>query len=172
MGDRNQLKAFLDSIPQQAKRQSRNRKSDDIIEFIKKYWRLFCSSRYDMRNAVEQLGTTVPYSVDALCDLLGVPTNVLFKKVKVIDTSAALLDFEKSELFNQFVNLCQSFKSGEVCLFAVAGQRSLIITNMQTDYVEGRMHLLFKSMGNLPDIHVFRPEDAPLRIPTLFDHTI
>ncbi len=172
MPDPNQLQAFLAAIPTQAKRQRRDQKSNDIIDFIDKHWMLFCSSRQEYRQLKSQLGDVVPYTVDALCDLLGVPDNVLFKKVKIFDTSVALLDFEKSALFKQFVECCGTIRSGEVCLIAVAGERSLIITNMQTNFVEGRMHLLFKSMGNLADIHIFRPQDAPLRIPTLFDHTM
>ena len=163
--------AFLADIGNQAARQRKEQKSDDIIKYIRTNWKLFCSRRSEMEQHMRGLGTIYPYSVDALCDQLGLPDNVFFKKYKVTDTSIALLRFPKSKIFDDFQACCVQVPSAEALLFAVAGNSTIIVTNMQTSYFEGQMHLFFKSLGALPDIHIFAPENAPERIPTLFDKT-
>lgn len=162
--------AFLADIGKQATRLRQEQKSNEIIKFIRKNWKLFCADRGLMENSIREMGIEGTYSVDSLCDLVGVPDNVFFKKFKVVDNSVALLRFPKSKLFDAFQKCCQMVPSAECLMFAVAGDNTLIVTNMQTSYVEGKMHLFFKSLGVLPDIHIFSPADAKERIPQIFDH--
>lgn len=161
---------FMATMEEAYAKQKKQQKSDDIIGFIKAHWSFFCSRRTDMTNAVEMLGSQVAYTVDALCDQLGIPDNVFFKRSPVVDVSGAILNFERSKLMELFVQCCASSKNGEACLFVVSGKKSIIITNMQTSFYPGAFIMYFKSLGEMPDIHVFGVEDAPKRLPNLFDH--
>lgn len=170
MTTKSEQEAFFAAVSSRATQERKDVKSAAIIEFIRKNWKLFCPYRIDMEQAVGQLGMTYDYTVDSLCNQLGIHENVFFKRTKPADTSIALLRFDKSPLFELFLGCCEKVTSAECLLFAVAGVHSLVITNMQTDYVEGRMHMFYKSKGILPDIHIFKVEDAPDRLPTLFKH--
>lgn len=160
----------MNSMGEAYKEQKRLVKSDEIITFIKENWRLFCSTRSAMKNALDMLGTQVEYTVDALCDQLGIPPNVFFKRSPVKDVTWAILDFENSPFMQMFIKCCNQSQNGEACLFVVAGLKSIIITNMQTHFNPGSMIMYFKSMGDMPDIHVFSVRDAANRMPNMFDH--
>lgn len=166
----NDVNDFMTAMSEAYREQRRQQKSDDIIEFIKIHWNLFCSRKDEMRNALDMLGTSVPYTVDALCDQLSIPANVFFKRSPVRDIEGALLNFPDSKFLELFTSCCRTSKNGEVCLFIIAGKKSLVLTNMQTSFNPGDVVMYFKSMGELPDIHIFKVDDAPKRMPTLFDH--
>lgn len=161
---------FMASMSVAYAQQKKQQKSDEIIEFIKEHWNFFCGRRSDMKNAVDMLGSQVEHTVDALCDQLGIPSNVYFKRSPVVDVSGAILNFENSKLMELFVKCCSMSPRGEACLFVVAGKKSIVITNMQTTFYPGALIMYFKSLGEMPDIHIFSVNDAPKRMPNLFDH--
>ena len=88
------LALFRDGL-REAKKQ---RKSDDILDFIKANWKLFTATRSQMQTLCEELEQRGDLSVTALAEALGLPETVLFKKVKVVDTAKLVLNFRKSEL--------------------------------------------------------------------------
>lgn len=148
--------------------EKRARKSDEIIDFITDNWQLFTATKKQMREAKSQLGTSTDYSVDALCDLLGIPNNVFFKRSPVVDVSGALLDFANSKLMKLFIDCCAKSR-GVACLVLVAGTKSVCITNMQTAYPAGSMVMYYKPLDqDAPDIQIFGMNDAPNRLPRIF----
>ena len=172
MTDRTALmQAMRDNLKANYRQQAKQQKSDDIIEFIKTNWKLFAASRGEMLTAVQSLGSNgIPYSVDGRCDVLGIPDNVLFKRSPVKDVGAAILDFKKNKLWDIFQKCLEvrDVTQKEICLFVVAGLKSIAITNMQTQYT-GSM-LCYLPMGGENDIHIFKAADAPYRLPYLFKH--
>ena len=170
------MSAMKASIKANYRQQAKQQKSDDIIEFIKTNWKLFTGRRSEMITAVQSLGSPgIPYSVDGLCDVLGIPVNVYFKRSPVKDIGAAVLDFQKSKLYEIFQKCYEAQRSNEysgcskVCLFVVAGQKSIVITNFPTDYIPGGV-LCYLPMDGDDDIHIFKVADAPYRLPHLFQH--
>jgi hypothetical protein len=120
-----------------------------------------------MYAAKEQLGRDTTYSVDSLCDLLGIPTFVYFKRSPVADIGGALLDFGSSKLFELFNKCIAAQPSHEAVLFVVAGKKSLCITNMQTHFETTNYD--FRYWNDKTEIHVFKAADAQLRLPNLFN---
>lgn len=161
------LAGFLGDVGSAYKQVKREERSNDIIEFIESNWRLFVARRAAMTAAKEQLGQQTMYSVDAFCDLLGIPTNVYFKRSPVVDIGGALLDFGKSKLFELFKKCTDAQPSHEAVLFVVAGKKSLCITNMQTHFETTNYD--FRYWDDTIEIHVFKAADAPLRLPNLFN---
>lgn len=148
-------------------------KSDDILDFIKKNWKLFASSKRHVEDLCEELQQRGDLSVTALAEALGIPDCVFFKKIKVVDTAKFMLRASRSPLlalFNKTVE--ERSQAGhatpELCLFLVAGEHSLVLTNMITRRVPGGCQLLLTSESGDSDIHVFGYTDAPARLPALF----
>jgi len=164
-----QIAAFLSDVGKRTAVLRKQQKTDDIIRFIRSSWRLWTDDRNDLEMAVSQLHRDNDVSVEHLAMLLGIPDGVYFKRVKQTDVARALLDFPKSDLFEIFLKCVDMRKSAEACLFAVTGKEALVITNMQTDYVPGKMHHFFKSMRNAKDIHLFMSAEAPERL-SMFRH--
>ena len=173
MSSRNEMiQTTMERIKRSYQQQAKQQKSDDIIEFIKSNWKLFTARRSDMVTAVQSLGSPgVPYSVDGLCDVLGIPSNVLFKRSPVKDVGNAILDFPKTKLFELFRKCIEvrDVTEQEICLFVVAGLKSIVITNMSTSYCGGMMCYL-PTGSHESDIHIFKAADAPYRLPQLFKH--
>lgn len=166
------MSAMKASIKANYRQQAKQQKSDDIIEFIKTNWKLFTARRSEMAAAVQSLGSPgIPYSVDGLCDVLGIPTNVYFKRSPVKDIGSAILGFQNNKLRDIFQKCLavQDATEKEICLFIVAGLKSICITNMATSYGDCGM-LCYLPMGFENDIHIFKVADAPYRLPQLFQH--
>ena len=161
------LKGFMADVGAAYKQVKREQKHNDIIEFIEANWKLFVPRRSDMQAAKEQLGQQTQYSVDCFCDLLGIPGFVYFKRSPVVDIGGALLDFGKSKLFELFNRCVQMQSSHEAILFVVAGKKSLCITNMQTTFETTNYD--FRYWNENIEVHVFKAQDAALRLPNLFN---
>ena len=159
------LQGFLGDIGAAYKEEKRKQRSNDIIDFIAANWRFFTPTRSAMNAIVSQLGQQVPYTVDAFCDQLGIPSNVYFKRSPVADIGATLLDFEGSKLFELFQGCLKAHR--EACLFVVAGKKSVVITNMQLHFETVRYDFRYWDGDN--EIHVFKASEAAERLPNLFN---
>ena len=99
---------------------------------------------------------------------------MVFKKVKMVDNAKAVLNFEKSplkQLFNRTRDKMELAGEGiYLCLFAVAGDHTVVLTNLTTNRVPGLVHLYQAGMWDSPDIHLISYTDLPKRLPTLFNH--
>ena len=168
--------ALLDVFRQEVKQARKQQKSDDIITFMRKNWKLFCSSKQYMDMCVEELVNRHELSVTALADSLGLPKYVMFKKVKVIDTAKTLLHFKTSSLYKLFCDtrdkMTNSGRGMFLCLFVVAGDHTMVITNLTCRRVPGLVHMFVADPDNdeYVDINIMPSEDLPLRLPTLFNH--
>ena len=173
MSDRDKLvQAFKEGLQNGYKQQRGLQKTDDIIDFIKTHWKLFCRSRNEMMAAANAMGTNgIKYGVDSLCDQLAVPGNIFFKRSPVKDIGKAILNFRKSKLFEMFLGCCRPEFGNEACVFVVAGQSSIVITNMQTHLDNADLLCYIRSNGTANDIHIFRADEAPLRLPTHCNHS-
>ena len=173
MSDKDKLlQAFRAGLQNGYKQQRGMQKTDDIIEFIKSNWKFFSSTKAEVQKAAEAMGANgIEYSVDSLCDQLGVPENVFFKRSPVKDIGKAILNFRKSKLFELFLNCCKEKFGNEACVFVVAGKSSIVITNMQTRMENADLLCYIRSAGTVNDIHIFRADEAPTRLPTLFNHS-
>ena len=160
--------AFFSAITKAMSQQKREQKSDDIIDFLKNHWNWFFYRRRDMLELVEQMGSQFPATVDAFCDQLGVPDNVWFRRSVAADLRQLFATFDASKAKQIFMTCVEKSQNGEACLFLIAGKSSLCVTNMQTQFEPGRMICYYKSTGELPDIHVFKADELPIRLPNLF----
>lgn len=161
------IKALMGDIAQAYKQEKRQQKSNDIICFIADHWKLFTRTRADMMAVVGELGNRLPYTVDALCDGLGLPNNVFFKRMPVKDVAAAILNFPRSPLLDLFLKCKEVSYNKEACLVLVAGTRSIVITNMQTSFDNCQYDIWFRNGED--ELHIFKIDDAPLRLPNLFN---
>ena len=162
------MSAMKASIKANYRQQAKQQKSDDIIEFIKTNWKLFTARRSEMSTAVQSLGSPgIPYSVDGLCDVLGIPPNVYFKRSPVKDVGAAILDFPNTKLYDIFEKCAEANPDEQVCLFVVAGQKSICITNMPIQYPPDDVICYLPARD---DIHIFKATEAMYRLPQLFEH--
>ena len=162
------IEAFMGAIAKSMRNQRREQKSDDIIEFLKTHWQWFFASKHEMTELVDNMGRQFPATVDAFCDQLGVPDNVWFKRAPAVDIRQLYVKFDKSRAKRLFVDCVEKSSNKEACLFLVAGQSSMCITNMQTHFEPGYMVCYFKSFGDLPDIQLFKADEVPIRLPNLF----
>jgi len=169
MSSRNEMiQTTIARIKRSYQQQSKQQKSDDIIEFIKTNWKLFTARRSEMTAAVQSLGSPgTPYSVDGLCDVLGIPPNVYFKRSPVKDVGAAILDFPHNKLYDIFEKCAEANPDEQVCLFVVAGQKSICITNMPIQYPPDDVICYLPARD---DIHIFKATEAMYRLPQLFEH--
>lgn len=124
--------ALLAAFTEDVRRAARQRKSDDIIAFIKKNWRLFCATKTEMEQIVEELEGRGELTVTSLADALCIPEAVMFKKVKVVDTAELILRPRTSSLYKLFQKtLEQRAPSRLLCLFVVAGDHTLALSNLR-----------------------------------------
>ena len=163
--------AFMSAIATAMRRQKREQKSDDIIEFLKAHWDWFFYRRSSMLQLMDGMGNQFPATVDAFCDQLGIPENVWFKRTPINDIKQLYLTFETSRAKKLFIDCVNKSRNHEACLFLVTGKSSMCITNMQTTFPPGRLICYQKSTGDLPDIHIFKANEVPLRLPNLFTKT-
>ena len=159
--------AFMASVSKAYRRQKRIQKSDDIMSWIQDNWKIFCCRRSDMVAAMSQLGRQTSCTVDALCDLLGIPNNVYFKRSPVTDVGGTLLHFKNSKLFELFQKCKEASDNREACLFIIAGQKSICITNMQTSFELCNYDFWYRDEDN--EIHIFNAKEAGIRLPNLFN---
>lgn len=169
MSSRNEMiQTTMERIKRGYQQQAKQQKSDDIIEFIKTNWKLFTARRSEMTAAVQSLGSPgTPYSVDGLCDVLGIPPNVYFKRSPVKDVGAAILDFPNTKLYEIFEKCAEANPDEQVCLFVVAGKKSICITNMPIQYPPDDVICYLPARD---DIHIFKASEAFYRLPQLFEH--
>ena len=156
----------LDMFKQGLKEARRQQKSDEIVTFIRAHWKFFCQSRASMDTLCEELEQHQDLSPTALADALGLPSCLVFKRVKVVDTAKTILHPLKSALFKLFLE--QVEKRGKVCLLAVAGEHSFVITNLKTERVPGLVHISVPDVEGVGDVSIFLADDAPYRLPSVF----
>ena len=161
------MSGFFSDLGTAYKQQRRIQKSNDIITFIIDNWKLFTKTRAEMQAYAQQLGQQLPYTVDALCDQLGIPSFVYFKRSPVADIGGTLLDFENSKLMQLFTTCMNSVPNHEACLFIVAGKKSICITNMQTHFETCKYD--FRYWDGDTEIHIFKASEAANRLPNLFN---
>lgn len=152
----------------------KQRKSDDILDFIRNNWKLFSKSRQELESVYDELEQRGDLSVTAVAEALGLPDTLLFKKVKLVDTAKLVLQFESSSLYTLFMDQVARRTTGsrpaELCLVAVAGAHTMVVTNMPTRRVAGTVQLCKVMEDGTNDVHVFSVRDAQVRMPGLFDH--
>lgn len=166
---------LLDAFRKGLKEARKQRKSDDILAFIRHNWHLFCKSRDLLDQLCEELEQRGDLSVTSLAQALGLPDCMYFKKAPVVDTAKLVLRLESSSVYRAFVNLVEKERERRgcshdpfVCLFVVAGAHSLVITNMRTRIVPGlAVHCMPAAEGR-DDVHIFPAADAMERLPSLF----
>ncbi len=161
------IQGFLGDLGAAYKQEKRIQKSNDIIDFIATHWRFFVAKRATMQGVMQQLGGPVPFTVDSLCDQLGIPQFVYFKRSPVADIGGTLLDFEGSKLYELFNKCIQNAPHHEACLFVVAGKKSICITNMQIHFETCKYD--FRYWDGDTEIHIFKASEAAERLPNLFN---
>lgn len=145
----------------------KQRKTDDILDFMRSNWRLFCPSRSQLEIIWEELEQQGNLNPTVLADALGVPDCVMFKKLKVVETAKAILKLPKSQLYKTFQSTKQKLNGRGLCLIAVAGEHTLVVTDLHTERVPGLVHMEYITEEG-DTINVFPADDAPSRMPTIF----
>jgi len=156
---------ILDMFRTGLKQAKKERKSDDILAFMRKHWKLFCSTSTQMQLLCEELEGRGELDPTGLADALGLPEYVVMKKVKVVDTASLMLRPQKHALMKLFK---ETSKGAPLVLMAVAGDHSVILTNVPTEEVPGLVHVYVKGESEGDTVQIFRAEDAGLRLPNIF----
>ena len=158
----------LAAFRQNLKEERKQRKSDEIISFIRNNWKLFSPSAAYMRGVCEELEQRGELTVSDLCDALDVPSCVMFKKVKAVDASSLLLNVRSSPIYKLYMEKAES--ADGLVLVVVAGERSLIVTDRRTEQVPGLVHVYVKGdeSAGTRDINIFTVKDAQMRLPSIF----
>ena len=153
----------------------KERKTNDILEYIRSHWSLFSSSKHHMDNLVEEMEQQQSVSLDLLADMLELPKSVLFMRTTKVETAKAFLHPLRSTLYKKFQKAVELKSAGKnydvsLCIFFVAGDSTIIMTNMDTRTVEDKVHLFIGAKEGHRNVHIFKAADAPLRLPELFKH--
>lgn len=167
--------AFLQAFKAGLKEEKKQRKSNEILDFIVEHPLLFCSSKAVMNERLEEIRQQDDYNVTALADVLGLPDYVLFKKVKVVDTAKTFLHSTKSPLFKLYIEQLDKRRKRPdtdppLCIIMVAGEHTMIISNVGCQLVPGIVNMIVPGEGSHADIHMFTAKEAPLRMPKVFNH--
>ena len=165
--------SFLEAFKGSLKDARKQRKSDELLDFIIGNWSLFCSSKACMDQVVEELVQYDDLSVTALAEALGIPSYVIFKKVKMVDTARVYLSRTKSPLYKLYKEQLEKRRTGitdpALCLFLVAGNHTLVMTNTDVLELQDSFNVHIPSQGHRT-IHVFPYLEAPLKMPSVFNH--
>lgn len=147
------------------------RKSDDIVQFIRDRWSLFCSSRRMMDNICEELDQQNDLTPTALCAALSVDPAVVFRKSKLAESAEAVLDYPKSAVCKAFEKAvekrCANGVEQDLCMLVVAGARTIVVTNVEPKPVEGAWHMTYVNASGR-DVYVFKAEHLEARLPAIF----
>lgn len=79
-----------------------------------------------------------------------------------------MLHPKTSALFKLFMEQREK-RGSELCVVVVAGDHSLVITDMPTETVDGLFHM-FIPLEDGTKVNIFPAVDAQLRMPRLFIH--
>jgi len=147
-------------------------KSDEIVEYVRRNWRYFSPTRRNMEELCQELSSRGELTVTGLADALGLPSEVVFKKAKLVDAANLVLKMQTSPLYRLFMDTLEGRREkcqgARLCLVVVAGDRTLVMTDMPTRTVPGLTHL-FVAFADGEAVNVFPIEDAPLRLPSVFN---
>ena len=165
--------ALLDVFANDVKESIKARKSEDILDFIRKNWKLFCTTRQQMDIIAEELSQRGELTVTNLCDALCLPDYVVFKKAKIVDTAGLVMRPKTSALYKLFKKtLEQRAPSRLLCLIVVAGEHTVAISNLRASKAApGKVNMsITAEEDGEDDIHIIPYTDLQDRYPTLFIH--
>lgn len=164
--------AFLEAFFSNAKEDMRARKDSEVVDFMRAHWKCFCESRARMSALCQELDGRNDLSPEALSEALGLH-SVVFRRAKVAEAVGLLVDPCKSPLLRAYRRALGERAKAEgstgvsLCMFIVAGRRSLVVTNMRPERVPGSACLRIDNDGD-EDISVFEAGQALKRLPGLF----
>jgi len=152
---------------------AKQRKSAEILDFMRTHWELFCTSKTQMNTICEELAQRNELTPTDLANSCGMPPNLLFKQAKVVSAAELVLDPLASPLYKQFKQqrdkMSDERNEAVLCIIVVAGARSVIITNMTPRIVPGLVHITIPETGH-NDVHIIPVKDALARMPYMFRH--
>lgn len=155
---------------------ARERDSEGVLEWIIGNPRVLGVSRSRMSLLSEELRQHDDLSVSSLCEALGLPECLLFRKAKLPDAAKLAMSPLASPLYRKFVKAVAERRkeSGkdcdpELCVIVVAGTRSMVITNLIPRTVPGLVHVYVPAEEGHEDIHIFPVADAAARLPRIFN---
>ena len=167
--------ALLEAFFSNAKEERRERKNDELIDFVRTHPALFHSSARQMSLLCEELRQRGELTLPALCEALGLSDMLLFRRAKLVEAAGLMMNPLKSPLYKKFLKAVQDRRaeSGkdydpELVVVVVAGARSLVITNLIPRRVPGLVHLSVPAEEGHEDVHIFPVADAAARLPRIF----
>lgn len=147
------------------------RKSDDIVQFMRDKWSLFCSSKRMMDSICEELEQQGELTPTGLSEALDIDPAVMFRKSKLTESAEAVLDYPKSAVCKAFEKTVEKQRlhgvEQDLCLLVVAGARTIVVTNIEPRPVEGTWHMTYVNAKGR-DVYVFKAEQLQARLPTIF----
>ena len=162
--------AFLERFREAAKAQRKQRKSDELIEFIQKHWRAFARSKAYMEEVVDELVNRGELTVTSLLNALEIDQSVLVKRAPMTNTTELLLNPLKSPLYKTFVQLAEARKPHATTVLFVAGDHTVVLTNDEPSPTEQGQVSRYVQQSNTDRIHILQWADAVKRLPLLFNH--
>ena len=156
-----ELSNLLKGLDDLKKKDSENSMVEDVITFIKKNWKYFCKSKVELYESLSSIGSMFDYDIEGLCVALSIPEYVVFKKIKIKDSIKALLDFESSKVKKMFDEVSKTKKY--CCLIALAGEHTLVVTNLNVEYPANyriEYYKYYDDKGNINTINIFKFKDS------------
>ena len=145
----------------------KQRRSDDIVDWIRDNASRLRRSKhavYDAERQLQQQGLDL--TVDNLCDQLGLPDNLYFKRVVFEDNKLTLWNLPKSPLIDVFKRCRKHGGHKELAVVAVSGKHSMVATNMQV-HLETAPIVCYIKDPEVGDIYVFPAVELQERLPNL-----
>lgn len=148
------------------------RKSDDIVRFIRDKWSLFCSSKRALESICEELEQQDSLTPTDLCTALNVDASIRFRKSKLAESAEALMDYPKSAIRKAYDKVIESWRyegvEQDLCLVVVAGERSIVVTNIVPKPLEGTWTIHYIYEGAQRDVFLFKADKLQERLPSIF----
>lgn len=160
---------FLDAFLADVKQAAKQRRSDEILDYMRANWKYFAPSKKRFDIIWEELYRQEDLSVTSLSEALGLDERILFRRTSLQDISSLFLHPLKSTLRKKFMELVDTTPVRDACLIFVSGTRTAVLTNMDTVEEPGLVWITIPT-GNGHTAQLFRMEDAPKRLPRLFTH--
>lgn len=162
------LDALIGALKRDLNERSVAAKQDIVISWMEQNYKLFCPSRVAMKQALKMLSDGIfPYTVDGLQSALSTHAALHIYKGKFEDAPKLYMNITKVKGVLDTINKLRE-EQNEIALLYVAGDRSTVITNMQTNWPTGVQYSIYRSIDI--QLVIFKYTDAAVMLPAVFNH--
>lgn len=162
--------ALLEAFTTGRAERVKERKSQEVVDFLRANWKLFIATRSAMSMLCEELEQRGELNPDTLGDALGLPRNVYFRRTKMLEAGKFWMRPQSSAVMKSMYkllekNLTPKGRQNDVYLFLASGARSLLLSNAEPMGGDG---IIMAITENDNTIYAMPAEDASKRYPGMF----